>query len=67
MQLMKTKPTLLVLLLGACAWQCSAQATYDSSGDGQLYGTYYMRQVFYYYVPGQTNLLGETINIQGNI
>ncbi len=32
-----------------------------------LYGTYYMRQVFYYYVPGQTNDLGDTINIQGNI
>jgi uncharacterized protein (TIGR03437 family) len=32
-----------------------------------LYGTYYMRQVFYYYVPGQTNDLGATINIQGNL
>ncbi len=64
---MKTKLILLVLLVGACAWQCSAQATFDASGDGQLYGTYYMRQVFYYYVPGQTNDLGVTINIQGNI
>ena len=32
-----------------------------------LNGAYYMRQVFYYYVPGQTNDLGETINIQGTI
>ncbi len=32
-----------------------------------LNGTYYMRQVFFYYVPGQTNDLGETINIQGNL
>jgi len=63
---MKTKPTLLVLLLGTCAWQASAQS-FDSSGDILLYGTYYMRQVFYYYLPGQTNALGDTINIQGNI
>jgi uncharacterized protein (TIGR03437 family) len=63
---MKTKNTLLVLLLGACAWQASAQS-FDSSGNIMLYGTYYMRQVFYYYVPGQTNDLGDTINIQGNI
>jgi uncharacterized protein (TIGR03437 family) len=64
---MKTKTILLVLMLGACAWRCSAQATLDSSGDGLLSGTYYMRQVFYYYVPGQTNDLGETINVQGTI
>jgi uncharacterized protein (TIGR03437 family) len=63
---MKTKSALLVLILGACAWQASAQS-FDSSGDIMLYGTYYMRQVFYYYVPGQTNDLGVTINIQGNI
>jgi uncharacterized protein (TIGR03437 family) len=63
---MKIKTTLLVLLLGACAWRSSAQ-TFDSSGDGMLNGAYYMRQVFYYYVPGQTNDLGETINIQGTI
>jgi uncharacterized protein (TIGR03437 family) len=71
MQLMKTKTSLLVLLLvvvllGGFAQQASAQS-FDSSGDILLYGTYYMRQVFYYYVPGQTNDLGETINIQGNI
>ncbi len=64
---MKIKPTLLVFLLGACAWQASAQPAFDNSGDIMLYGTYYMRQVFYYYVPGQTNDLGDTINIQGNI
>ena len=67
MQLMKTKPTLLVLLLGACAWHSSAQPTFDNSGNGLLNGAYYMRQVFYYYVPGQTNDLGATINVQGTI
>lgn len=66
MRFMKTTTTLLVFILGACAWQASAQSL-DASGDILLYGTYYMRQVFYYYVPGQTNDLGETINIQGNI
>ena len=71
MQPMKTKTSLLVLLvvvllLGGFARQASAQS-FDSSGDILLYGTYYMRQVFYYYVPGQTNDLGQTINIQGNI
>ncbi len=64
---MKIKPTLLVFLLGACAWQASAQPAFDNSGDLMLYGTYYMRQVFYYYLPGQTNDLGDTINVQGNI
>jgi uncharacterized protein (TIGR03437 family) len=64
---MKTKPTLLVLLLGACAWPSSAQPTFDNSGDGLLNGAYYMRQVFYYYVPGQTNDLGASINVQGTI
>jgi uncharacterized protein (TIGR03437 family) len=39
----------------------------ESSGDGLLNGTYYMRQVIYYYVPGQTDDLGESINVQGNI
>ena len=53
MRLMKTKNTLLVLLLCACASQASAQS-FDSSGDIMLNGTYYMRQVFYY-SPGQTN------------
>src|SRR5271156_2118019 len=64
---MKTKFPLIVLLLGACAWQCSAQPAFDNSGDGLLNGAYYMRQVFYYYVPGQTNDLGATINVQGII
>ena len=64
---MKTKSTLLVLLLGACAWHSSAQPTFDNSGNGLLNGAYYMRQVFYYYVPGQTNDLGDTINVQGTI
>jgi uncharacterized protein (TIGR03437 family) len=64
---MKTKFTLLVLLLGACAWHSAAQPAFDNSGDGLLNGAYYMRQVFYYYVPGQTNDLGATINVQGII
>jgi uncharacterized protein (TIGR03437 family) len=64
---MKTKTTLLGLLLfGACAWHASAQATFDSSGNGQLNGNYYMRQVFYF-VSDTAGDLGEAINIQGEI
>ena len=64
---MKTKTTLLVvLLLGACAWQASAQPAFDSSGDGQLNGAYYMRQVFYF-VSDDAGDLGEAMNVQGNI
>jgi uncharacterized protein (TIGR03437 family) len=67
MESMKTKTSLLVvLLLGACAWQCSAQAAFDSSGDGQLNGAYYMRQVFYF-VSDQEGDLGDATNIQGEI
>ncbi len=63
---MKTKTTLLVvLLLGACAWQSSAQAVFDSSGDGQLKGAYYMRQVFYF--SDNSGNLGDATNIQGEI
>jgi len=64
---MKTKTTLLVvLLLTACAWESSAQPAFDSSGDGQLNGAYYMRQVFYF-VSDEAGDLGEAVNIQGTI
>ncbi len=64
---MKTKTTLLVVLLfGACAWQARAQAAFDSSGDGQLNGAYYMRQVFYF-VSDDSGDLGDATNIQGEI
>jgi uncharacterized protein (TIGR03437 family) len=62
---MKIKFTLLVVLLGVCAWHSSAQ-TLDSSGDGMLSGTYYMRQVIYFYSISDTELV-ETLNVQGNI
>jgi uncharacterized protein (TIGR03437 family) len=62
---MKTKPTLIVLFLGACAMQCAAQPALDSSGNGMLNGTYYMRQVFYVVTP-QSGLV-RNANIQGNI
>jgi uncharacterized protein (TIGR03437 family) len=62
---MKIKPTLLVLFLGACAWQSSAQPAFDATGNGLLNGEYYMRQVLYL-VSGQ-GTLAETINVQGNI
>jgi uncharacterized protein (TIGR03437 family) len=64
---MKTKTTLLVvLLLGACAWQSSAQPAFDSSGDKQLNGAYYLRQVFYF-VSDEAGDLGEAMNVQGEI
>jgi uncharacterized protein (TIGR03437 family) len=64
---MKTKTTLLVvLLLGACAWQSSAQPAYDSSGDGALSGAYYMRQVFYF-ISDDAGDLGRAMNVQGEI
>jgi uncharacterized protein (TIGR03437 family) len=64
---MKTKTTLLsVLLFGACAWQACAQPAFDSTGDGQLNGAYYMRQVFYF-VSDTAGDLGDATNIQGTI
>jgi uncharacterized protein (TIGR03437 family) len=64
---MKTKTTLLVaLLLCACAWKASAQPAFDSSGDGQLTGNYYMRQVFYFVSDDQGDI-GEAMNVQGEI
>src|SRR5580658_2077619 len=65
MRSMKTKTTLLVLLLGVCAWQCAAQPPFDSSGVGLLNGAYYMRQVFY--IVSGNGALVETINVQGMI
>src|ERR1700733_14197173 len=67
MRSMKTKTTLLlVVLLGACAWQASAQPAFDSSGNGQLNGAYYMRQVFYF-ISDVAGDLGEAMNVQGTI
>jgi uncharacterized protein (TIGR03437 family) len=65
---MTIKTTLLVFLLGACAWQCSAQSEtgFDSSGDGMLNGTYYMRQAFYV-IDVQTGAMVQSLNVQGNI
>ena len=63
---MKTRFTLLLLLIGASVWHCSAQPALDSSGNALLNGTYYIRQVFYV-VTDQTGALAENINIQGNI
>jgi uncharacterized protein (TIGR03437 family) len=62
---MKTKTTILVLLLGACAWQGFAQPTFDPSGDELLNGACYMRQVFYI-VTGE-GALADSINVQGII
>jgi uncharacterized protein (TIGR03437 family) len=58
---MKTKITLLVTILGACASTLSAQAAFDATGDGMLNGTYYFRQVMY----NETS--GDDVNIVGNI
>lgn len=63
---MKTKTTFLVLLLGACALQSYAQPAFDSSGDSQLNGTYYFRQVLYF-VSDDAGDLGEAMNVQGTI
>lgn len=63
---MRLKPILLVLLLGACAWQSSAQPALESSGNYLLNGAYYMRQVLYYFSV-ETGALADTVNIQGTI
>jgi len=62
---MKTKTTLLVFLLAACAGQSAAQPAFNPDGDTLLNGTYYMRQVFYF-VSNQ-GTVDLTINVQGNI
>ncbi len=63
---MKMKYTLILLLLGTCAWQSSAQSTLDSTGNGMLNGTYYMRQVFYV-LASESNAIVENVTILGNI
>jgi uncharacterized protein (TIGR03437 family) len=66
---MKTNSSLLVavvLLFGACAWPSFAQPAFDSSGNGQLNGNYYLRQVFYF-VADDSGELGEAMNVQGEI
>jgi len=64
---MKTKITFpVVFLLAACAWQCAAQPAFDSSGDNQLNGTYYMRQVIYFQ-DSSVVAVDEAINVQGTI
>jgi uncharacterized protein (TIGR03437 family) len=64
---MKTNTILpVVLLLGVCAWQSSAQPAFDSSGNGQLNGAYYMREVFYF-VTDDAGDIGQAMNLQGEI
>ncbi len=66
---MKTNSSLLVavvLLFGACALPSFAQPAFDSSGDGQLNGNYYLRQVFYF-LSDESGDLGEAMNVQGEI
>jgi uncharacterized protein (TIGR03437 family) len=64
---MKTKTILpVVLLLGACAWQSSAQPAFDTSGNSQLNGAYYMREVFYV-VTDDAGDIGDAMNVQGEI
>ena len=61
---MKTKITLLMLLVGACAWPVAAQPALSPDGNGLLNGTYYMRQVFYFL--SNQGVLDLTVNVQGN-
>ena len=63
---MKTKTTILALLLAACALHSNAQPAFDSSGDSQLNGAYYFRQVLYF-VSDEEGDLGEAMNVQGVI
>jgi uncharacterized protein (TIGR03437 family) len=67
--MMKISNILLGILFCAafCATTAAAQNGLDTGGNLLLNGTYYMRQVYYNYVPGQVNDLGETINVQGTI
>ena len=67
MRSMKTKTILpVVFLLGVCAWQSSAQPAFDSSGNSQLNGAYYMREVFYI-VSDNAGDIGDAMNVQGEI
>ncbi len=61
---MKTNSLLLAVLV-ACSWHLSAQ-TLVSSGDAKLSGTYYVREVLYFYSVVDTDL-AETISVQGTM
>jgi len=63
---MKSNIASAVILLGTLAVPSSAQPTFDSSGNGLLNGTYYVRQVMYF-VQDNSGALGEAISIQGTI
>lgn len=56
-----------ILLAAAGAVQAQTGATWDTSGNSMLNGTYYFRQV--YYVPSsvEEGYLGEAVTIYGNI
>lgn len=62
---MKTKTSILVLLASACV-PLFAQPAFDSSGNSQLNGTYYFRQVLYF-VADNSGDLGDVMNAQGTI
>ena len=64
---MRTK-TLCLLALVALPWALSAQS-FDSSGNGMLTGTYYLRQVIYFIQTSESpeGTVGEAINTYGNI
>src|SRR5208283_5779456 len=55
----------LLLAIGLCA-QAQTTATWDTSGNGMLSGTYYFRQV-YYFVADEYGDLGEAFMLYGNI
>lgn len=63
---MKTKILSIVFALSACAWSSFAQPGLESSGDGMLNGTYYVRQVFYVTSPG-SSALAVNASIEGTI
>jgi uncharacterized protein (TIGR03437 family) len=59
---------LFLLALAAFPWRSSAQS-YDSSGNGLLKGTYYVRQVIYLIQDSQApaGSVGEAVNMQGTM
>jgi uncharacterized protein (TIGR03437 family) len=64
---MKTHTVLpVLLLLGTCAWQSSAQPAFDSTGDAKLNGAYYFRQVLYVVTDAAGNI-GEAMSVEGTI
>ena len=60
--------TTILCLLALLPWALSAQS-YDSSGNGMLNGTYYIRQVIYVIQTSESpeGTVGEAINTFGNI